>query len=413
MSQLYTPLASMVGPPNQQAGFEKSLDLLTSLCLTYVLCSAVLRSWVRRNLYGIDDTVIAVAIAVCIGHFATNYIALAHGAGKPWHHNQEESNLQLLNSVRGRIRYLLLPQADCSTGYHCRHRRFCDIAVSLEDSRRCLPSPSDQEPKAALALSGHHWHAHRHRSRQFANCYNSATSKIRILLDVLRERLRLQGASELTPLHFGCRRGLTAERKAIRWIAFTAFDICTEAILMILPIYQLWSIQMPFSKKAIVICAFYLRMPVIGLSIARLVYTNRLCRATTDPGLDSALVAIWMQVEVSWAIVSSTFSAVRAFPMNSNSSFGFGFTSQAGPESYNLSRMEKSTPGSSNDSSEARHQIVQNSCERLRIGIEASAKPSQSSPLRLAPSRDQHRIQINTQPCPRLEADERYADNKP
>lgn len=91
-----------------RAGSEKSLELLTSLCLTYVLCSAVLRCWVRRVLYGIDDAVIAAATTVCVGHFATGYVMLAYGAGKPWHYMRTESDLRVLDNVCSLVIYPLL-----------------------------------------------------------------------------------------------------------------------------------------------------------------------------------------------------------------------------------------------------------------------------------------------------------------
>lgn len=131
-----------------------------------------------------------------------------------------------------------------------------------------------------------------------------------------------------------------------RWNAFTTLDILTEAILLILPAYQLFPLQMALKKKAIVLSAFYLRIPVIGISISRLVFTHRLCQRTTDAGLGSALVMIWIQIEVSYAIIANTFSALRAFTMSFNSGFGYGFTVNA-PESYKLSKLERSKLSSS------------------------------------------------------------------
>ena len=90
----------MAEPPKHRLGYEDTLNLTTSLCLSYVLCASVLRAWVRRSIYGIDDTVIAVAIVFCIGLFAASYVSLSHGAGKPWSHIQAEGGLTTLNSVR-------------------------------------------------------------------------------------------------------------------------------------------------------------------------------------------------------------------------------------------------------------------------------------------------------------------------
>ena len=90
------------------------------------------------------------------------------------------------------------------------------------------------------------------------------------------------------------------------------------------------------SKKATVVAAFNLRLPVIALSIGRMIFTQRLCDSSTDPGLGSALAIIWLEIETSYALVSNTFSALKAFTVDFNSTFGLGFTANADPQSYTL-----------------------------------------------------------------------------
>ena len=107
---------------------------------------------------------------------------------------------------------------------------------------------------------------------------------------------------------------------------------------------------MKLKEKAKVLTAFYLRLPVIGFSIGRLVYTQRLCKASTDIGKESAIVLIFLEIEASYAIVSSTFSTLKAFTSNFNSSFGFGFTQHAEAQDYAMSRVRKFGKGSGTDS---------------------------------------------------------------
>ena len=106
---------------------------------------------------------------------------------------------------------------------------------------------------------------------------------------------------------------------------------------------------MPIQKKATVLAAFNLRLPVIGLSVGRMIFTQRLCNKSNDAGLASALTIIWLAIETSYAIVSNTFSALRAFTMDFNSSFGLGFTVNAGPESYTMSRMKNGNSGANSN----------------------------------------------------------------
>ena len=122
---------------------------------------------------------------------------------------------------------------------------------------------------------------------------------------------------------------------------------------MILPLHLLWGLQMPLKEKAIVVTAFNLRLPVIGLSIGRAYFTQRLCNHSTDLGLGSALAIILAQVELSYAIVSNTFSVLRAFTMSFNSSFGLGFVANTVPENYALyqAKNQRSSRGSAKNRS--------------------------------------------------------------
>jgi hypothetical protein len=121
-----------------------------------------------------------------------------------------------------------------------------------------------------------------------------------------------------------------------RWKIWTILDILSELLLLILPVHMTWNLQMPTNKKLAVLGAFYLRLPIIGISIGRLIYTQRLCRSGGDLGLDSSLVLIWMIIEASYALLTSHFLALRALTLSFNSGFGFGFTLNAGPESYSM-----------------------------------------------------------------------------
>jgi hypothetical protein len=84
---------------------------------------------------------------------------------------------------------------------------------------------------------------------------------------------------------------------------------------------------MPWIKKSFLIIAFYLRLPVIGFSLCRNVYTLRLHQASSDAGLDSAIVTIWLEVQLTYALAASTLSALKAFTESFET--GFGLVSRA------------------------------------------------------------------------------------
>jgi hypothetical protein len=141
--------------------------------------------------------------------------------------------------------------------------------------------------------------------------------------------------------HVSVRRTSTDILQSSRWKAWTIIDVLTELLLLILPVHMIWSLQMPTNKKLIVLGAFYLRLPMLGISIGRLIYTQRLCRSGGDLGLDSSLVLIWMIIQASYALLTSHFLALRALTLSFNSGFGFGFTLNAGPESYSMHQSSR------------------------------------------------------------------------
>jgi hypothetical protein len=82
-----------------RVGYEDTLNFTNSLCVAYTLCSAILRGRIRRDIYGVDDVVIAAAILTTLGFFATNYVALEHGAGKPWSYVDAANDVAPFNQV--------------------------------------------------------------------------------------------------------------------------------------------------------------------------------------------------------------------------------------------------------------------------------------------------------------------------
>jgi hypothetical protein len=89
----------MAEPHKSRLGFEDTLNFTNSLCVAYTLCSAVLRGWIRRDIYGVDDVVVAAATLTTMGFFATNYVALNYGAGKPWDNIDAAEDLVRFNQV--------------------------------------------------------------------------------------------------------------------------------------------------------------------------------------------------------------------------------------------------------------------------------------------------------------------------
>lgn len=303
----------MAGVVRHRIGYADALKLTTSLCLTYTLLVAGLRTWVRRSIYGVDDIVVSVATVICLGHFAANYAALSYGAGDPW------------NSIS---------QADVHSLNQASFASVATFVLALYTSKAAviafLARISQQKQHVLL-----YW-----------TCLGLvvASGLASVFLVTLGWPLK-------TGYYFAFYENeKSCDVATSRWAIFTALDIFTEILLLILPLILLWGLQMRIKEKAKILTAFYLRLPVIGFSIGRLVYTQNLCSASTDIGKGSALVLIFLEVEASYAIVSSTFSAIKAFTSNFNSGFGFGFTQHAGADDYVMSRVRKYGDGSATGS---------------------------------------------------------------
>ena len=160
---------------------------------------------------------------------------------------------------------------------------------------------------------------------------------------------------------------------------------------------------MPWTKKSVLLIAFYLRLPVIGLSLGRNAYTLRLSHASSDAGLDSAIVTIWLEVQLAYALAASTLSALKAFTESFETGFGLGFTrGKSENGSYALSGMSGSGNGttttttSQSKSPEQQQQQQRNPSTPLHTiryedttpharPLSPASKTSSTQPLRLRP----------------------------
>jgi hypothetical protein len=161
------------------------------------------------------------------------------------------------------------------------------------------------------------------------------------LLGVFRQHIGLRCTGAENDLIHDHVDRLPNKQQSSRWAIYTALDILTELLLLILPLHMTWNLQMPTRRKLAVLSAFYLRLPIIGISLGRFIYIQNLCTKPSDLGLSTALVLIWICVQASYALLASNFLALRALTLSFNSGFGFGFTLNAGPESYSMHQRSR------------------------------------------------------------------------
>jgi hypothetical protein len=140
-------------------------------------------------------------------------------------------------------------------------------------------------------------------------------------------------------------------------------------------------------------------------------YTLRLPHRYSDPGLDGALVSIWLEIELAYALAASTLSALKAFMESFDSGFGLGFTRGKG-DSYGMSDVSGSS-GQSNKNektasaatkSDNRQSFTPPAVHDIAAQDDISPPPptaqrSNASPLRLRPERSlAYRANVTSEP---------------
>ncbi|WPG98161.1 Hypothetical protein R9X50_00094700 [Acrodontium crateriforme] len=284
----------------QHTGFQDGLNLTISLCLVYTLCIAGLRAWIRRKAYGVDDFVIAAATLVTLAHTACDYVALSQGLGLPWTTLTQDIDMHRLNeaTIPGVITFI----------------------IALYLSKCAMLSFLARITMAKSQIRVYH----------IGNGIVGVAGIISVLIAVVG-----------CPTESGYYWAFHANRnscpsQSIRWQAITGFDIMTEIIVLVLPVHLVWGLQMPTSNKARLIAAFYLRLPTLGFAIVRNYCTLDLRLPSAEEGLDSTLVVIWLEIQLTYALAASTVSALKSFTSNFNSRFGLAFTRGKGEGTYDL-----------------------------------------------------------------------------
>ncbi|OAA67119.1 hypothetical protein SPI_01695 [Niveomyces insectorum RCEF 264] len=114
-----------------------------------------------------------------------------------------------------------------------------------------------------------------------------------------------------------------------RWAAVTALDVLTELALFAGGVWLVRDLQLPWSKKSVVVVAYGLRLPVIVAAAMRLVYLHRTLLgngAGRDPSLGGIPAAVCTQVELSYAVVAATLPCLKPFMAALNTQYGGGAT---------------------------------------------------------------------------------------
>lgn len=80
---------------------------------------------------------------------------------------------------------------------------------------------------------------------------------------------------------------------------------------------------MPSSRKVGIITAFYIRLPVLALTLVRDHYVHNL-RTSPDTGLVSRTVIIWQEAELAYSLAAATLMCFKPLVKDFNTGFGLG-----------------------------------------------------------------------------------------
>jgi hypothetical protein len=86
-------------------------------------------------------------------------------------------------------------------------------------------------------------------------------------------------------------------------------------------IYLVWSLQLDFSRKAVVIFAFSLRLAIIAPIVCHLHYVGYAVRSN-DPSLRATSFVLCKQVEISYAIIAASIPVMRPFIIATTTNYG-------------------------------------------------------------------------------------------
>ncbi|KAI4282999.1 MAG: hypothetical protein L6R35_005268 [Caloplaca aegaea] len=137
--------------------------------------------------------------------------------------------------------------------------------------------------------------------------------------------------------------------RAAFWNAYGAFNLITEAALLILPLVILWKLQTQAKKKAVIYSCFASRIVVFSAIIVQLVYASR-ARGTADVTFDTWPTVLSAQIVQSLSIITACIPCLKPFL----ESLGTGMIrvdlrprtkGQYGYDSHDLSNLSSKSSG--------------------------------------------------------------------
>ncbi|KAH7109397.1 hypothetical protein B0J13DRAFT_490117 [Dactylonectria estremocensis] len=289
---------------NDHAG---QLWIITILSLIYSALVAMARAYIKYQMFGFDDILIACATVLQLAQSIAVFVGLTHGLGK---FNSITPPEQWATSSKSTLASVIL----------------CLLALAFA---KC----------SVLAL--------------ILRIIGSKTGRSRPVCIGLIALSAAWGVGSCVAFLVNCRGDtlLTLDNakqcpnQETRWAVITAIDIFTEVLAWSLIVRVSWTVSMSFTRKCQVAMAFSFRIPLIALSAIHLAYLGKY-PASDEPQFAVTNSLLLQQAMLSWSLISATVPNLKNF-LNSFS-IGMGFplafdlTMYGSSNTYALQSMENS-----------------------------------------------------------------------
>ncbi|KAJ4307584.1 hypothetical protein N0V84_012627 [Fusarium piperis] len=266
---------------NDHAG---QLWIVTILSLIYSVLVATARAYIKYQMFGFDDILIALATVLHLAQAIAVFVGLSNGLSK---FNSITSPEQWATSSKSTLASTIL----------------CLLSLSLA---KC----------SVLAL--------------VLRIIGSKTGKNRLFCIALMVISAAWGVGSSVAFLVNCRADtlLTPDNvkqcpnQVTRWAVVTTIDILTEIFSWLLIVQLSWSVSMSFARKCQVAMAFSFRIPLIALSAIHLAYFSKYPDAT-EPQFAVTNSLLFQQTMIAWSLISATVPNLKNFLKSFSIGMGF------------------------------------------------------------------------------------------
>lgn len=158
-----------------------------------------------------------------------------------------------------------------------------------------------------------------------------------------------------------------------RILLIGVFDIILELALFVAAILLVSKLQTALYKKAVVVLAFGLRLPIIAFIAARLATFNR--TDLTNFALSESLYIIWTVTQINYSLISTTLPILRPFIKDLATFYGAmrpsEYSSNARSRSFPLSSLKskQSNPQNGSISAPRQRSIAQDRLDTFDFAV--------------------------------------------